>query len=262
MFQAIGRVDRASLRALAKIFTDMENLPATLLCLDHIFSSRPKLQGLPLSEIQESFSVYLGYVRLLTKFRRDESLAQGSNHQRLFGFKALKGNRYLVPRHTPLHDQLTGRYASSAKDTDGYGCGYDELRRGISQLISRRIQDRTEAQNSACHDIHGFSPCLSLVVEKGCNPPDEDGSCTFQHVQQEQLTVDWYHARLSLVLLQFQILDSARYGDLGVKKYVLTRSARNACGYSFNMKLLAGDIVLGASSTFPEARIARESRHC
>jgi len=218
MFQAIGRADHASLRTLAKIFIDMENLPAALLCLDHIFSSRPKLQDLPLSEVQESFTTYLDYIRLLTKFRRDESLTQGSNNQRLFGFQSLRGNRYLVRRHTPLHDQLTNLYGSGAKDTDRYGWGDDELRRGISRLISRRIRDRTEAQNGACRDIHGFSPCLSLVVEKECNSPDEEGPCTFQHVQPEQLTVDWYHARLRLVLLQFQILDSARYGDLSVKR--------------------------------------------
>jgi len=202
------------------------------------------------------------YIHLLDKSWRDKSLDQGSNHQRLFGFQALRGDRYLVPRHTPLHDQLTSRYASSTKDTDGYECDYDELRQSITQFISRRIQDRTEAQDSACRDIHGFSPCLSLLVEKECNPPDEEGPCTFQHIQPEQLTVDWYHARLRLVLLQFQIMYSARYGNLDVKKYVLfVHSVRNVYGYSFNVKLLAWDIVLSASSAFPEAWIARESRH-
>jgi len=221
MFQAIGRVDRTSLRTLAKTFIDMENLPAALLCLDNVFSSRPKLQYLPLSEVQESLSTYLDYIRLLNKSWSDESLAQGSNHQRLFGFQALRGNRYLVPRHTALHDQLTDLYGPSAKGTDGYECSYEELRQDITQFISRRIQDRTEAQNGACRDVHGFSPCLSLLVEKQCNPPDEEGPCTFQHIQPEQLTVNWYHARLRLVLLQFQILGSARYGNLDVKKYVL-----------------------------------------
>jgi len=61
MFQAIGRVDRARLRTLAKTFIDIENLPAALLCLDNIFSSHPKLQDLPLSEVQESLSAYLDY---------------------------------------------------------------------------------------------------------------------------------------------------------------------------------------------------------
>jgi len=261
MFQEIGRVDRASLRMLARTFIDMKNLPAALLCLDHVFSSRLKLQDLPLSEVQRSFSMYLDYIRLLKKFRYGDSLAQGTNHQRLFGFQALRGSRYLVPRHTPLHDQLVNQYGSSAKNTDGYECSYEELRQGITQFISRRIQDRTEAQNGACRDIHGFSPCLSLLVEKQCNPTDEEGSCTFQHIQPEQLTVEWYHARLRLVLLQFQILDLARYDDLGVKGYVLVHSVGNSCGYSFSVKLLARDIVLGASSTFPEARVARESRH-
>jgi hypothetical protein len=259
MFKAIQRADHASLRALAKMFIGAQNDPAALLCLDHVFSSPPSLRNLPFLEVQGLLSLYLEYVRLLNKFWHDESLAQGSNHQKLFGFQVLGDNLYLVPEHTILHEELTGGSVSGGESVDGHRCGYDELSLGIVQLIKSRISDRTEIQNKACCDIHGFSPCLSLLVEGKCNPPRGKGPCTFHHIQPEQLTVDWYHARVRLVLLQFQILDTALYHDSEVVKYVLAHPARNACGDSLNVKLLAWDILFSPSSTVPEVRIVCKS---
>ena len=260
MFGAIRREDRASLRTLAKTFIGTGDDPAALLCLDHIFSSPPKLHDLPLAAVYVLNSIYLDYIRLLNKFRSDKSLAEGSNHQRLFGFRVLE-DQYLAPRHTVLHKGLTSQSDPSGESADGYGCGYDELRQGIVQLIRSQINDRTEIQNATCRDIHGFSPCLKLLVQQKCNPPQGKGSCTFQHIQPEQLTVDWYRTRIRLILLQFRILDSACYGNWDGRKYVPAHSAKTACGYSFNVKLLAWDLVLGTSPTSSEAWIVRESGH-
>jgi len=239
MFQAIRRADHASLRTFAKTFIGMGNDPAALLCLDHAFSSPLELRNLPFSEVEALLSLYFDYIRLLNKFRRDESLAQDSNHQRLFGFQALGENRYLVPRHSILHEKLPDRSGSNRKGMDGHACGSEDLRRGITQLISARISDRTEAQDDACRGVHGFSPCLHLLIEEKCDSPDAEGSCSFQHIQWEQLTSDWYNARLRLILLQFQILNLARCDNLDVKRYVLAHSVINACRDSLDLKLLA-----------------------
>ena len=228
MFKAIQSADHASLRTLAKAFITAQNHPAALLCLDHAFSSPLKLRNLPFVEVQTSLSLYLDYIHLLNELCNDESLAEGSNHQKLFGFRVLGDNYYLLPTHTVLHEKITDGSGPSGKNVDGYGCGYDELSGGIVQLIRNRISDRTEVQNKACCDVHGFSPCLSLLFEGKCGPLEGEDPCTFQHIQPEQLTVDWYHARLHLILLQFQILDAAPYHHPDVVKYVLARSARNA----------------------------------
>ena len=184
-----------------------------MLCLDHVFSSPLALRGLPLIEVQTVLSLFLDYIRLLNKFRRDGSFTEGSNHQRIFGFQVLGEDCYLAPEHTLLHEELTNRLGSSRKSTGGYKCGHEELNRGIIQLISNRISDRTEIQNTACRDVHGFSPCPRLLVQIKCNPPKEKGLCAFQHIRPEQLSFDWYHARIRLILLQFQIMNSARYYD-------------------------------------------------
>lgn len=228
MYQAIQRADRASLRTLAETFIGVGNDPAALLCLDHVFSSPLDLRGLPLNEVQASLSLYLNYIRLFSDLRREGSLAEGSKRQRLFGFQVLGRNRYLAPKHTVLHDKLSNRPGLTGKGTDGHGCGSDEILQGILQFISGRIDDRTETQDNACRDVHGFSPCLHLLVQNRCSPQGGKGQCTFQHVQSDQLTVDWYHARLRPILIQFQILDLARCDKLDVKQCVPAQFARNA----------------------------------
>ena len=232
MFKAIRRIDRGSIRTLAETFIETGNYPAALLCLDHVFSSPLKLRNLPLAEIQASLSLYLDYIRLLNRFRRDESLARGSNHQMLFGFQVLGENRYLVPRHTVVHEELTARPGLGRENVDGYTCDSDELRRCITQIIKSRTQDRTEIQNGACTDVHGFSPCLYWLVEKRCSRLEGKGQCPLQHMQPEQLTVGWYRARLRLILLQIKILDLACYYDLHVVGYVMAHSARSVYEYS------------------------------
>ena len=232
MFKTIERNNRASLRALAETFIEKGESIAALLCLHHVFASPPELQNIPLSQVQKALSLYLCYIRLLNEVLCDESLAQGSNRQKLFGFQVLGEGRCLVPKHTILHDKFTKQSGSSREGVDDYRCGYDELGWSIVQIIKSRIHDRTQIQNNACRNVYGFSPCYHLLVKKKCNPPEGKGPCPFQHIQSEQLTIDWYRARLRVILLQFQILDSARCYGFDMAMYVLAHSARTLCRYS------------------------------
>ena len=218
MFEAIRSTDRERLSTLAKTFIGTGEDAAALLCLDYVFSSPLELQGLPLDEIEPSLTLYFEYVRLLNKLRRDGSLDQDSTLQRLFRFQVLEENRFKAPRYTTLHGKLTERSASIIKIASGYTCGPVELQQGIDQLISSKISDRTEIHDGACRNVHGFSPCLRLLVGGKCDSSRRREPCALQHVQVEQLTVDWYHARLRLILLQFKILNAARYDDLDVKR--------------------------------------------
>ena len=258
MFKAIGREDRTALCALANTFIGKGKDTAALLCLDHVFSSPLDLRNLPLARVQTWLSLYLDYVRLLNQFMRDGSLVPGSDRQKLFGFQVLGEGRCLIPKLTLLHEKLANRTGSSGSSADGYRCGFAELRRSIAQLIRSRIDERTEIQNGACRDIHGFAPCLQLLVQRNCIVPKGNPPCTLQHIQPDQFTLEWYHARLRLILLQFIILDSARCYGFRVAKYVLAYSVPTSCGCSLNVKLLACDAALSISSTFSEARIARK----
>jgi hypothetical protein len=175
MFKAIQRPDRATLRTLAKAFIRIGDNPAALLCLDHFFSSPRKLRNLPFDRVQASLSLYLEYVDLLDKLRRDVSLAKGSARQRLFGFQVLGGNRYLVPEYSSLYKKLANQSGSSKRSTEGHACNYNELGRSITHFVSNLILDRTKVQDGTCRDVHGFAPCLELLVQKECTPWKEWG---------------------------------------------------------------------------------------
>jgi len=223
MFEAIRDTDHSRLRALGKTFIKVGNDPVALLCLDHVFLSPPKLQQLSLVDIRAWLSSYLDYIRLLDRLRRDDSLAEGSKLQRLFGYQVLGEDRYLVPKHTLIYKTLTEQSGSSEENADGYACAHGELSWTITQVISNRIYDRTDGQNGACRDVHGFAPCLALIVRGQCRRGE---LCDFQHVQPDQVTVEWYHARVRLILLQFQILNSARFYPWAVTKYVFVHFLR------------------------------------
>ena len=261
MFKAIQRTDRASLRALAESFFETRNDSAALLCLDHFFSSPLRLRNLPLDKVEATLYLYLDYVHLLKNLRRDNSLAPGSARQRLFLFQVLGYNRYLVPKQSSLYNKSGNQSGSRKGSTEGHECDYDGLCRSINHFISNRTLNRTKTQDDTFREVHRFSPCPQSLVQKKCSPPKGMEPCPFQHVQPEELTAGWYHARVRLILLQLQILNSAGYDDLDVKKYVLAQSAGNARGYSLKVKLLAWGIVLSASSTFSDARIVGKSRH-
>jgi len=220
MFKAIQRTDRAHLRALAETFFQMKNDSAALLCLDHLFSSPLRLRNLPLDKVEASLDLYLDYLYLLNKLRREESLAPGSARQRLFRFQVLGYSRYLVPKQSSLYKKSRNQSSSRKESTEGHECDYDELCRSINHFISNRALNRTKIQDDAFRDVHRFSPCPQSLVQRKCSPPEGMEPCPFQHVQPEELTADWYHARLRLILLQLQILNSAGYDDLDVKKYV------------------------------------------
>ena len=213
MFEAIQRDDHTSLRVLTRTFIETGNDPAALLCLDRVFSSSIKLSGLSHAEIHAVLSLYLKYVRLLDRFLRDDSLAEGSKHQKLFGFQVLGEDRYLAPKHTLVYEIL----GTNEESADGYVCTYNDINWGIIQLILRRIRMRTEYLNGLCRDIRGFSPCLSFMVRGQCKWEE---SCGFQHIQPDDFTVEWYHSRIRLILLQLQIINSARYYHWPVLKYV------------------------------------------
>jgi len=263
MFEAIAtqRTNRASLPALAETFFETKNDPATLLCLDHFFSSPPRMRNLPPDKVEATLYHYLDYIHLLKNLRRDNSLAPGSARQRLFGFQVLGYNRYLVPEQSSLHKILANQSGSGERSTDGQRCSHDELCQSINHFISNRTFRRTKIQDETFRDAYKFSPCPQSLVQKECSPSKKTEPCTFQHVRPRELTADWYHARLRLILLQFRILDSACYDDLDVKKYVPVYSAEKTRGYSLELKLLAWGIVLSASSTLSDARIIGKCRH-
>ena len=210
--------DIVKLRPLASKFLGRANVGAALMCLDHLFSRPPSLRKVTLMEIESSLSLYLTYIRLLDQLWRDGRLSRGSNRQKVFAFDAQQEGRYLVPKGTLVHRKVSAARGILDDPPPEYILSREELSRITSKAILDHIKTRVEIQERACRETRGFSPCLYTLIGRNCS----NESCPFQHVQPNEITTDWFHARLRFLFLEFQILRLAQLFDKGVMQYVST----------------------------------------
>jgi hypothetical protein len=98
------------------------------------------------------------------------------------------------------------------------GLRSDELKKGIMAILGSRTRDHESIQSKACCEIYGFPPRSRLLIQEKCNLTNWQEQRTLENIKPEQLPVNWYHTRLCLILLQFQILDSACLYDFNTAK--------------------------------------------
>ena len=230
--------DFVQLRRLASSFLKRANSAAALVCLDHVFSRTPNLHKATLKETEDLLSLYLAYVRLLDQFWRDGQLSEGSDRQKVLAFEgsdrqkvpAFKGSDrqkvlalevqqedyYLVPKNTFIHVEISAKRGIFNDPPPEYICSREELGRITSEAILRRIKSRVETQERACRGTRGFSPCLLTLIGRKCS----NEQCQFQHTKPDEITVDWFHARLRFLFLEFQILRLGQRFDKGVMQCV------------------------------------------
>jgi len=210
--------DIVQLRRLAFSFLRRSNSAAALVCLDHVFSLPPGLRKATLVETESLLSLYLTYIRLLDQLWRDCQLSEGSDRQKLFAFDVRREGRYIVPKNTFIHGKVSAARRILNDPPQEYVCSHEELGRITSNAILAHIKTRVEKQERACRETRGFSPCLSTLIKGNCF----NETCPFQHIQPDAITVDWFHARLRFLFLEFQILRLAQLFDKGVMQYVYT----------------------------------------
>jgi len=210
--------DIVQLRGLAPKFLERANSAAALMCLDHVFFHAPSLRKTTLTETETLLSLYLAYVRLLDQLWRDDRLSKGSNRPKVFAFDVQQEDRYLVPKGTFIHQEVSAARGILNNPPPEYVCSHEELSRVTSNAILGHIKTRVELQERACRETRGFSPCLYTLIGRNCT----NERCPFQHTQPNAITEDWFHARLRFLFLEFQILRLAQLFDKGVMQYVYT----------------------------------------
>ena len=210
--------DIVQLRRLAfKFSLGRTNKAAALVCLDHLFHRAPSFQKVTLVETESLLSRYLTYVRLLDQLWRDNEFSEGSNSQKIFAYEIQQGDHYLVPSNTFLHEKVSTARGILDDPPLEYICSREELGRTISTAILDHIKIRVEIQERACRGTRGFSPCLNIFFGRNCY----NESCQFQHTSPNEITLDWFHARLRFLFLEFQILRLAQLFDKRVIKCVV-----------------------------------------
>lgn len=208
--------DFGRLRLLGFSFLRRTNSTAALICLDHVFSRPPTFHKTTLLETEALLSRYHAYVQLLIRFWRDDCLSEGSDHQKLFGFEVQQEDHYLVPKNTFIHGELSSARGILEDPPAEYTCSREELSDVIIHVLLDRIRARVEIQERACRETRGFSPCLTTLIGRNC----ANEACPFQHIQPASITVEWFHARLRFLFLEFQILRSAQLFEKGVMQCV------------------------------------------
>ncbi|KAF9647525.1 hypothetical protein BDM02DRAFT_3187952 [Thelephora ganbajun] len=209
--------DFVHLRRLAFRFLRRDNKTAALMCLDHVFSRAPSLHKATSMETESLLSTYFTYVWLLDRFWRDSQLSEGSNCQKIFAFEVQQKDHYLVPRDTFIHGKVSAARGTLNDPPPEYICSHEELGRVISSAILGHIRTRVEMQERACRGTRGFSPCLNTLTGRNCS----NERCQFQHISPNEITLDWFHARLRFLFLEFKILRLAQLFDKGVMQYWL-----------------------------------------
>lgn len=170
-------------------------------------------------ETESLLSLYLVYVRHLDQLWRDDSFSEGSDCQKLFAFEVQQEDHYLVPSNTFLHFRISVVKGVIGNPPPEYICSREELGRTISTGILNRIKTRVETQERACRGTRGFSPCLNTLFGRECfNNP-----CQFQHTPPNEITLEWFHARVRFLFLEFKILRLAQIFDKTVMKCVRFR---------------------------------------
>jgi len=208
--------DFVQLRRLAFRFLRRTNKAAALMCLDHLFSRPPSLHKTTLMETESLLSLYLTYVRLLDQVWRDERLSEGSDCQKIFALEVQQKDHYLVPKNTFLHGKVSAARGILDDPQPEHICSHEELRRIVSDAILARMKNRVTMQERACRGTRGFSPCLNTLIRKNCF----NENCQFHHIPPDEITLDWFHARLRFLFLEFQILRLAQHFDKGTMQCV------------------------------------------
>ncbi|KAJ7222624.1 hypothetical protein GGX14DRAFT_558715 [Mycena pura] len=223
MFQAICQRDLSKLEALGQLLEE-ENPGAALLCLDHCFTSPPKIQALSVDGVAQQLRAFFRYVKLLNTFTWADP-STNSVVKRLFGYVRQGENSFSIPEGTFLHKILCQQnHPACRRSVEGrVVLDSSELRDVFHQTLKDRLRHRVLQENDTCKRTKAFSPCLTFSVFEGnCNRVD----CPHEHIAAALINVQHYNSRVRIHLLQILILQTVvQYidNDPNARQYWVSR---------------------------------------
>jgi hypothetical protein len=235
MFQAIMSGDQTQLRKLGKGFAS-EKPFAALLCLDHVFQEIPRFQVSDSPQIAEVLTVFTTYIRLLRDTALNPDPCHDSAVQKLFGFRHLTENDFLLPTDTFLHRNMLKRGLRPLRWNDeGATISGRDLSRLFSDCLWERLRDRVLQEDDVCRRAKAFSPCLSYAASGYCNRPE----CPQMHVDVTSLQPQWFNMQVRIHLQQIVIFHSLH----SVSLHPLDRFRRQWCVVNY-VRLTSANIYI------------------
>ncbi|KZT08921.1 uncharacterized protein LAESUDRAFT_675409 [Laetiporus sulphureus 93-53] len=212
MFRAIISNNLADLLPLANRFHHQHrNNAATLLCLDHVFRSLPKLQVASLAEIAGRLQDFLLYVRMLQKFASDVQPCDNEDIKQIFGFQSATEESFLLPKETWLYARCNDRLTPTFRNTDE---GAVILRWELNKLLRFVLEERLykkvlgeNGENELCRKIRALQLCLPYSALGRCTRDH----CPREHINSASHSVVSYNLRVRVIMQQILIYHTIRY---------------------------------------------------
>ena len=214
MFIARREADVQILRSLHPEFIKDGHWSAALLCLDLIFASTLPAKGTStVAGPGPDLSLHLAYFELLDRLRREDCLETGSIRQRVFAFQPREDDRFFIPTNSFLHSKIFLPNPDAAQERADCIVTHEELRCALEEGVPVFIRNRAKLQHDIYHKRLITIPCIPYMARGDCRKAD---SCQYQHLRQEQITAEWFNARVRLVLTEIRILNLAGFHPKGV----------------------------------------------
>lgn len=202
MFEAISKNDWDRLRELSEtLLRSHSDMAATLLCLDHLFTSPPQIQVASNAEALSQLRFFAEYMRLLKRVGDHQTVVADPTVRKLFAVQA-SDQVYLIPYGSFLHKMVLEEGVVVLRSTEeGVFLSPSEASRAIRQAVSHRMRVRIQREDHMCLSSRAFSAaCLAHSVYNQCNRYD----CSKQHL--DVLSSESYTSQIRLYFQQYAIL--------------------------------------------------------
>ena len=203
MFEAIARMDLATLEKLAPEFIKGNRNAAALLALDHFFSQLPKLKSYKIHEVSSFLAEFLEYAHLLHVVISHADPLSSNSIRRLFCIREQSNTEYGLQLGSFLHGSATSdRNGPLYAQYSAVALSKKDVVSALRKYLSARLCERVTEENELCREAPVFSQCLTFIMIDRCNY----AGCTQEHVKHEELDLKRYTPRLGIHLQQINIL--------------------------------------------------------
>lgn len=209
MFQAVASSNVTSLLQLGKkLYVNHHDVPASLLCFDHVFSRPSKFQNLTCPEISALLEGLLIYAEELHKISFRDEVWNEVAIQRLFGFRASNDLIVTIPNPSYMYDFISASRAYKSQEDGFVTTTSHDFMPSFTRTLRNRLEVRVQAADMELSLSSILRPCVVFAVYGECNTADCHNRNA--HRSKETMDVDWYNARIRVILQQVQICQTLR----------------------------------------------------
>ncbi|KAI0809044.1 hypothetical protein BC629DRAFT_1437282 [Irpex lacteus] len=182
MFTAIVHSDIEQLRRLGQRFLyHHHDIPAAVLCLDHVFRYDPKLVTAKLASTIQTLEAFNAYAQALYRMSLMSNPQDDIRLRHLFGFHPDldSSNNFFIAQDSFLYRYITGpRQRTTYRPANGGGFSLrpEQLNKVFGSSLRERLWSKIVEENTACSNSIALRLCPSYLLFRRCEFPRCMGS--------------------------------------------------------------------------------------